>query len=76
MIKIVQVFDFCNTAYSDNVFVKRFESVGDIKVAKVKNVTCDMGNAFFCMSSPKYGSRNALKPLATLFEPLLKTFKF
>ena len=37
-------------------------------------VTCEMH--FFCMSSPKYISRNALKPLATMFEPLLKTFKF
>ena len=73
---IVEVFDFLNTAYSDNVFVKRFEPFGDIKVAKVKNVTCDIGNAFFCMSSPKYVSRNALKPLATLFEPLLKTLQF
>ena len=44
---IVEVFDFLNTAYSDNVFVKRFEPFGDIKVAKVKNVTCDMWNAFF-----------------------------
>ena len=40
--KIVQVFDFLNTAYSDNVFVKRFELFGDNKGAKVKNVTCDM----------------------------------
>ena len=40
--KIEQVFDFCNTAYSDNVFVKRLEPFGDIKEAKVKNVTCDL----------------------------------
>ena len=44
---IVEVFDFLNTAYSDNVFVKRFEPFGDIKVANVKNVTCDMWNAFY-----------------------------
>ena len=37
-------------------------------------MTCGMH--FFCTSSPKYVSRNALKPLTTLFESLLKTFKF
>ena len=60
--KTVRVFDFCNTVYSENVFVKRFELFGDNKGAKVKNVTCEMH--FFGMSSPKYGSWNALKPLA------------